>query len=45
MCPEKVSGADEVSGRQVLWGVAEGTQIVQCGEEEAQGRPYHITAP
>ena len=27
-------------GTQVLWGVAEGTGIVQSGEEEAQGRPH-----
>ena len=25
---------------QFLWGAAEGTGIVQSGEEEAQGRPY-----
>ena len=30
----------EGSGIQVLWGVAEGTGVVQPGEEEAQGRPY-----
>ena len=28
----------EGSGAQVLWGVAEGTGMVQSGEEEAQGR-------
>ena len=29
------------SGAQVLQKVTEGTGIVQFGEEEAQGRPYH----
>jgi len=29
-----------VSGAQVLWAAAEGTGIVQSGEEEVQGRPY-----
>ena len=30
----------EGSGIQVFWGVAEGTGVVQSGEEEAQGRPH-----
>ena len=30
----------EGSGAQILWGAAEGTGIVQSGEEEAQRRPY-----
>ena len=30
----------EGSGAQALWGAADGTGIVQSGEEEAQGRPY-----
>jgi len=34
--PEKGNEADEGSGAQVLWGVAEGTGIVQSGEEKAQ---------
>jgi len=29
------------SEAQLLWGAAEGTGIVQSGEEEAQGRPYY----
>ena len=29
------------SGAQVGWGAAEGTGIIQSGEEEARGRPYH----
>jgi len=29
----------EGSVAEVLWGAAEGTGIVQSGEEEAQGRP------
>jgi len=42
---EHVSGivkSSEGSGAQVLWGAAEGTGIVQSGEEEAQGRPYSL---
>ena len=31
----------EVSGAQVLWGVAGGVGTVQSGEEKAQGRSYH----
>ena len=34
----------EGSGAQVLRGAAEGPGIVQCGEEEAQGRPYLLEA-
>ena len=30
----------EGSGAQILWGAAEGTGIVQSGEEEAQRSPY-----
>ena len=30
----------ERSGEQALWGLAEGTGIVQSGEEEALERPY-----
>ena len=33
------------SGAQTLWGTAEGTGIVQSGEEEAQGRPYCSLQP
>ena len=40
MCPEKGSKAGEGSGAQVFKGVTEGTGVVQCGEEEAQGRSY-----
>ena len=40
MCPEKGHKAGEESRAQVLWGVADGTGIVQLGEEDAQGRPY-----
>ena len=35
---ERVQTPGEGSGAQVLWGVAEGTGIVQSGEKEAQGR-------
>ena len=31
----------EGSEAQVLWEVAEGIEIVQYGEEEAQGRHHH----
>ena len=34
-------GGCEGSGAQVLRRVAEGTGIVQSGEEETQGRAYH----
>jgi len=34
----------EGSGAQILWGTAEGTGIVQSGEEEALGRPLLSTA-
>jgi len=40
-CPKKGFKAAEGSGAQVLKGAAEGTGVVQSGEEEAQGRPYH----
>ena len=33
----------EGTGTQVLWGVAEGTGIVQSGEEQVQGKPHHST--
>ena len=39
---ERVQTPGEGSGAQVLWGVAEGTGIVQSGEKEAQGRPCHL---
>ena len=39
-CSEKDSEAGERSGVQVLWGMTEGTGIVQSGEEEASGRSY-----
>jgi len=35
----------EGSGAQGLLRVAEGAGIVQSGEEEAQGRPYHSLHP
>jgi len=38
MCPEKGNKTGEGSGAQALWGVAEGSGIVQSGEEEW---PYH----
>jgi len=38
--PEKSNEACEGSGEQVLRGAAEGAEVVQPGEEEAQGRPY-----
>ena len=37
-CPKKVSRAGKGSREQILWGEAEGTGIVRCGEEEAEGR-------
>ena len=40
--PEKGKKAGEGSGEQILRGVAEGAEIVQPGEEEAQGRPYRF---
>ena len=39
-CPEKGNEAGEGSGEQVRWGAAEGTGVVQSGEEEAEGEPY-----
>jgi len=36
----KGNEAGEDSGAQVLGGAAEGTGIVQCGEEVTQGRLY-----
>ena len=39
MCPEKGNEGNEMCGAYVLWGVAEGTGIVQSGEEEVQVRP------
>ena len=38
--PEKGNKDGEGSGAQLLRGAAEGTGIVQSGEEEAQGRPH-----
>jgi len=35
-----IHGTQVLSGTQVLRGVAEGTGIVQFGEEETQGSPY-----
>jgi len=35
LCPERGNKAGEGSEAQALWGVAEGTEIVQSGEEEA----------
>lgn len=31
----------EDSGAQALWGLPEGHGVVQFGEQEVQGRPYH----
>ena len=36
------SKTGEGSGTHVLMEVAEGTGIVQSGEKEARGRPYHL---
>ena len=44
-CPEKSNKSGEGSVAQVLGGAAEGAGIVQSGEEEAQGRPYHSLQP
>ena len=38
--PEKNSETGERSEAQVLWGMAEGTGIVQFGEEEAEEKAY-----
>lgn len=40
-CPEKGNKAGEESGAQILWGVAEGAEVVNPEEKEAEGRPYH----
>ena len=40
-CSREVQQSCKGSGAQVLWGVTDGTGIVQSAEEEAQGRPYH----
>ena len=34
------AGLNEGFGARAIWGVAEGTGVVQFGEEKAQGRPY-----
>ena len=39
-CPEKGNEAGEGSGAHVVRGAAEGTGVVQPGEEEAEGRPH-----
>ena len=41
-CPKKGNETGEESGAQVAWGAAEGTGMVQSGEEEAQRRTYYF---
>jgi len=43
MHPKKSNEAGECSGAQVSWGAAEGTEVFQSGEEEAERRSYHST--
>ena len=44
-CPKKGNKACGGSGAHILQDVAEGTGIVQSGEEEVQGRPYRSLQP
>jgi len=43
--PDKDNKAVKGLEHQSYWGAAEGTEIVQSGEEEVQGRPYSPQLP